>query len=98
STTAISLHRNAADDAMERWLGKDVSRASQQLLDYSMSLDVPGFYRAQQRMRRQIRKAVIFAGVGLGALIVILGLIWLAGSKSSDRSANHDRPTQAATP
>lgn len=75
SVGATERHLGQADAAMVESLGRaDAAKAPKTLLDYSMKLDVPAFFRARQRQRRIVR-------LMLRVLIVLLiaaGIIWLA--------------------
>jgi hypothetical protein len=77
SHTAINLHLRAADAAMMRWLGEQVQAASAAVLNYSMSIDVPEFYRLQKQRQRQVRKIVMIAGASLAVLVTALLITWL---------------------
>lgn len=56
SVGATERHLEQAESAMRESLGRDLAaEAPKMLLEYSMTLDVPDFYRAQQRRRRIVR-------------------------------------------
>jgi hypothetical protein len=75
STTATTRHLEQADDALTAALGDKLAEATEMLLSWSMSLDVPAFYRARQRRREQFRRIAI--AVALLALVAVI--LWLAG-------------------
>jgi hypothetical protein len=75
SLIATKRHLDQADATMERWLGSTkVAKGRRLLLRYTMTLDVPPFFRAQQKRKRIVRY-VIFGLIGLIiiAAIIILG-------------------------
>ena len=61
-------------EAMAAAPGDAITAASQQLLDYSMSLGIPAFYRAGQRKRRQGRRVLLAACF----LLIIAAIMWAA--------------------
>lgn len=85
SHTAIHLHLHAADESMNRLLGPVLHAAPQAFLEYSMSLEVPEFYRLHKQRRKQIRTIVLVAGISLSVLIVVLVIAWLASGGERDK-------------
>jgi hypothetical protein len=67
SVTAMNRHLQMADSAMRGVLGDQVGEAAERLLRYTMSLDVPAFYRARKRRRRWLRWA-LWALFGVAAI------------------------------
>ena len=78
SVTAITRHLRQAQESMAAALGEQLQSASRAILDYSMSLEVPAFYRARQRRRRRLRQAAVVAAIGFGLLAVMIAARWLA--------------------
>lgn len=88
SVTATQRHLELADEATAGALGVPAAaKAPAQLLQYTMHLDVPAFYRAAQRTRRMLRWLIV------GIIIAILLTAILVGSRlaSSDREGEDDR-------
>jgi hypothetical protein len=77
STTALTMHLEQADAAMVRWLGRDAQQVGEQVLRYSLTLEVPRLYR-QLRIRDE-RLRVIFNRVLVVASVLafVMGAIWL---------------------
>jgi hypothetical protein len=73
SVTATQRHLEKAEETMAARLGKGAGGAATSLREYSMSLDVPEFYRARRRRRRRLRLAamLILAGAAAAGLIVL---------------------------
>ncbi|MHC4107155.1 MAG: sigma factor-like helix-turn-helix DNA-binding protein [Planctomycetota bacterium] len=71
SVTATQRHLAAGDGAMSQALGPGAEPARETLLRFSMSLDVPAFYRARKRQRLRRRRLWWAAA----ALLVLLGMI-----------------------
>ncbi|MHC4447863.1 MAG: sigma factor-like helix-turn-helix DNA-binding protein [Planctomycetota bacterium] len=71
SVTATQRHLAAGDGAMSHALGPGAEPARETLLRFSMSLDVPAFYRARKRQRLRRRRLWWAAA----ALLVLLGMI-----------------------
>jgi DNA-directed RNA polymerase specialized sigma24 family protein len=76
SLTATQRHLEIADEAMAQRLGADVESASAALLAFSLALDVPGFYRIEQRRRRHARLAMMIVIAAAAALIISAVLLW----------------------
>jgi hypothetical protein len=76
SVTAMNRHLQMADSAMRGALGDQVTDAAERLLRYTMSLDVPAFYRARKRRRRWLRGALwALAGAVVIAALAVAGTI-----------------------
>jgi hypothetical protein len=75
STSAVQRHFELADEAMTRALAPaGAVDAVEQLRAYSMTIDVPAFFRAQQAVRRRRRWALLaLAAIGLVAVAVAAG-------------------------
>jgi hypothetical protein len=77
SVTATQRHLEQATHAMIASLGEQAGTAPQSLLEYSMSLDVPRFYRLQRRRQRNFKVAMIaLAFAALAMLIAAAFMIW----------------------
>jgi hypothetical protein len=84
SVHAAELHLRSASEAMSvRTRSASQSRATEGLLAYSMSLDVPEFFRRQRRQRQARRRAVLMAAALSLAIVIVLALAWWR-----DRSLN----------
>ncbi len=79
SVTANTRHLQMAEAAMAATAGDPAKRASEALLKYSMSLEVPAFWRAQRRRRQTMRRLRLAIVVGLVLAAMILALTWLKG-------------------
>ncbi|MDY7110229.1 MAG: hypothetical protein SYC29_16490 [Planctomycetota bacterium] len=80
STRAAQRHLDLAEAAMARATGGRVREAAEALLRYSMSLEVPEFYRARRRRRLRLRLALRIAGIVLiiALLTAAFGIVgWL---------------------
>lgn len=71
SVTATQRHLDVADGAMKIATDGRMHEAAEQLLAYSMSLDVPAFYRDRRRRRRILQLAV----AGLVIFLALAGII-----------------------
>jgi hypothetical protein len=78
SVTASQRHLELAEKAMAERLGATASAAPAALLAYSMSLDVPSFYRVEQSRRRNTRMALIIVAAAAAALLIAAVSIWWA--------------------
>lgn len=92
STTATQNHLDRAEEAMGRAEG-----AAEAILRYSMSLDVPEFFKARRAKRRTIR---IVLRLLLAAVIIIalaIAYFWARNAylKWTDSA---DAPAESATP
>jgi hypothetical protein len=75
SLTATKRHLELADQSMRQQLGPELAEDGPQLLlRYSMTLDVPAFFRAQQRRRRIVRW--LLSGLLLAILLSAAIVIW----------------------
>lgn len=71
SVTATTRHIENADSTMKIATNGRIHDAAEALLKWSLSLDVPAFYREQQRRRRVLRRAMW----AIVALIVLAGIV-----------------------
>lgn len=79
SVTATMRHLDLADAAMSAKLGAQMAAtAAPTLLSYSMSMDVPKFYRVERIRRRHARIALMWLGAGAAALIIAAAILWWA--------------------
>jgi hypothetical protein len=76
SSTAAERHLQLASAAMARVAGGADADAARSFLRYSMSLDVPEFYRAAQRRRRRLRLAMLLVVIGILALAIAALAMW----------------------
>ena len=76
SLTAAVRHLEQADAAINQRLGATASSAAPILLTYSMTLEVPRFYRLQQQRRRHSRIAVMILAAALSALTLAALVMW----------------------
>ncbi|TVQ54042.1 MAG: hypothetical protein EA377_06555 [Phycisphaerales bacterium] len=76
SLKAIERHLDQADRAMEALKSISAEEAAKRLLAFSMRLDVPAFYRIQQRRRRIVRQ--LLAGLVLTLGIALIIVVWRA--------------------
>ena len=77
SVQATQRHLEQADAAMQR--PDPVTSANdptQALLSYSMSLDVPNFYRIERRRRRHTRLALLALGIAGAAIAIAALVLW----------------------
>jgi hypothetical protein len=74
SVTATQRHLEQADQAMRDALHEQAEGAAGRVREFAMSLDVPEFFRAERKRRRQLRRALKWSAI----LIVALGLAALA--------------------
>jgi hypothetical protein len=92
STTAAERHLLQADIVLRESTGHEPSIAAGQFLKCSLNLDVPEFYRAKQRLRRRIRRTLIWTAIALGTLLLAMLAVWW--SRPFD---NRPGPTSAAS-
>lgn len=77
SVTATQRHIEQADLFMRGRLGPDAQRASEALRRYSMTLDVPRFYRIDRQRTRRTRAALKWLAIaGAAAIVAALALWW----------------------
>jgi Sigma-70, region 4 len=76
SVTAAARHLEQADAAVTKQLGPIAPAAASTLLAYSMTLDVPKFYRVQQQRQRNFRFAIMVIAAGLAALVLAAIAMW----------------------
>ncbi len=74
STAAVQRHLDAAEAAMVARLGfEGAEAAALELRAYSLTLDVPPFYRRRRTLRRRRRRALVvllaIAAAGMGAAV-----------------------------
>ena len=74
SSTATARHLQQAEEALAGALGDDVGEAARTLLDYSLTLVVPEFFRAGRRRREHLRRVVI----AIALLASVFVMMWLA--------------------
>lgn len=77
STTALTMHLEQADAAMVRWLGHEAPRAGEQVLRYSLTVEVPRVYRHARIRDEKVRLVVLRAGIIAAVLAFIVGAVWL---------------------
>jgi len=70
SVNAIRTHLESAEGAVAATIGRPHTETGKALLDFTMRLDVPEFYRAQQRRRRSWKMLRILFGVLLAAAVL----------------------------
>lgn len=75
SVTATHRHLELADGRMAALRGPGGEDAAKVLLGYSMSLDIPGFYRTEQR-RRRLSKTTIKAILIIGAVAALATVLY----------------------
>ncbi len=80
SVTATQRHLAAGDDAISKALGSGAESAQETLLRFSMSLEVPAFYRARKLQRLRRRRLWRAAAALLLLLGMIAALRWWAAS------------------
>ncbi|MHC4993041.1 MAG: sigma factor-like helix-turn-helix DNA-binding protein [Planctomycetota bacterium] len=76
SVTACTQHLNLADQAM-RGAEPNIAAAADALLRYSMTLDVPRFYRVRRERRRRVRRVALLVLAVLVLGLLVVGLRWL---------------------
>jgi hypothetical protein len=76
SVTATRRHLDQADAAMRQRLDSEDSAAAELVLAYSMSLDVPVFYREAKLRKRRLKVAAIAAVVVVGFLGLLAAAAW----------------------
>jgi hypothetical protein len=76
SVTATHRHLEQADAAMRLKLGARSDEAAKILLGYSMSLDLPQFYRVEQLRRKHARVAIILIAASAAAFVLAALLLW----------------------
>ena len=79
SVKATSRHLELADAAMIHSLGQEQRQAAQDLLSFSLALDVPAFFRARQRRRRRLR-LILRLAVAIVIIAALAALAWWAVS------------------
>ncbi len=79
SVTASDRHLQLAEAAMTQQLGDAAQGAVEAMLSYSMTLDVPAFYRAGRDRRRRRRLLMMVGAAIVSLLAIIAGLIWGSG-------------------
>jgi len=92
SRTATTRHLEQAEAALQQVLGSgaEADAAAERVLQYSLSVDVPGFYRAKQRRRRRWRRVRwLFLAMLLAACVVAAVTWW---RDVSDRAAGDSVP------
>jgi hypothetical protein len=92
STTATRNHLARAEEAMGRAEG-----TAESILRYSMSLDVPEFFRARRRKRRTVRLVLRLALLAVILIVLAVAYFWgrnayLRWTKSPDAQAESTTP------
>jgi len=83
SLTATKRHLEQADQAMVQRLGPELAADGPRLLlQYSMTLDVPRFFRSKQRRKRIMRTAFVTLLIVLIVLAIIV--IWQSLANASE--------------
>lgn len=77
STTALTMHLEQADAALVRWLGRNASLAGEQVLRYSLALEVPRVYRAARFKQERWRLIFLRVAVVVTVLAFVVGAVWL---------------------
>nr|MCH8153070.1 hypothetical protein [Planctomycetota bacterium] len=77
SVTATTRHLQLAEAAMAAPAGDAPKMAARALLKYSMSLELPAFWRAQRRRRRTMRRMIVVLVFGLVLLVLIVAITGL---------------------
>lgn len=73
SVTATERHLALAEEAFAA-----LPAAADALLEYSMRLDIPEFYREAQQRRRRRRRLLLWAAVAVGLIAIIGVAVWWA--------------------
>ena len=76
SVTATQRHVEQADIQMRDRLGESAPKASEALRTYSMSIDVPRFYRIDRRRRARTRTALKWMAIGGIAIVLAALALW----------------------
>jgi hypothetical protein len=76
SVTATQRHLELAETALAARLGQRLSAAPATLLRYSMSIDVPQFYRIQRLRQGHWRMALMIIAAAIAALLIGAALVW----------------------
>ncbi len=77
SLTATLRHLEQADTTLRARLGESgAADAPRIILEYSMQLDVPEFYRAQRRRQRQLKLGLLIAALVAASFFIAMLLIW----------------------
>ena len=76
STTATERHIDQATAELAEKLGTEPNYAGQILLSYSMTLNVPEFYRVSQRRKRRIKWFYRVAATVFILAAIIAGFWW----------------------
>jgi hypothetical protein len=97
STRAAQRHLDLADAGMGKMAGGEIRQAGEALVRYTMSLDVPAFYRARSRRRRRMRLAIRIAGLVL-LIAVLAAAFGLVGKLVLDASSAGDAATSPRSP
>lgn len=99
STRAAQRHLELADAAMGKATGGVSRQAAEALARYTMSLEVPAFYRARSRRRRRVRLVIRIAGLIL-LIAVLTAAFGLVGKLVIDAVGTGDAATspQSAGP
>lgn len=80
STAATQRHLEQADATLQQKLGVAASKAPQIVLSYSMTLEVPPFYRVQRRRKRRLKAVGIVLGVALLVALAAALYFWRRGA------------------
>lgn len=78
SVTATQRHIEQADAHMRQRLGEAATGAPHTLRRFSMSIDVPKFYRVDRRRRARTRTMLKWMAVGAAAILVAALALWWA--------------------
>lgn len=79
SMRAATRHLEIADQQMRRTIRDSADDAGDLLLRYSMSLDVPQFYRVAQK-RQRTRKLIVAIALLIGGLAILLLIAAVIGA------------------
>jgi hypothetical protein len=88
SSTAAERHLLQADVALRAAIGTEPSVAASQFLKCSLALDVPEFYRSRQRLRRRIRRIVMWVMIALAAALLTMLAVWWSRPFDNRPAAN----------